>query len=47
MTLQIKMAAELVDPELEARWTTRRAADLKLGMNPSYGPRSYRALTLK
>ena len=26
MTLQIKMAAELVDPELEARWTTRRAA---------------------
>ena len=26
MTLQIKTAAELVDPELEARWTTRRAA---------------------
>ena len=26
MTLQIKMPAELVDPELEARWTTRRAA---------------------
>jgi hypothetical protein len=26
MTLQIKTAAELVDPELEARWTTRRVA---------------------
>src|SRR5439155_46191 len=26
MTLQIKTAAELVDPELEARWTARRAA---------------------
>jgi hypothetical protein len=26
MTFQIKTAAELVDPELEARWTTRRAA---------------------
>ncbi len=26
MTLQIKTAAELVDPELEARWTTRCAA---------------------
>ena len=26
MTLQIKTAAELVDPTLEARWTTRRAA---------------------
>ncbi len=26
MTLQIKTALELVDPELEARWTTRRAA---------------------
>ena len=26
MTLQTKTAAELVDPELEARWTTRRAA---------------------
>ncbi len=26
MTLQIKSAEELVDPELEARWTTRRAA---------------------
>jgi hypothetical protein len=26
MTLQIKTAAELVDPALEARWTTRRAA---------------------
>ncbi len=26
MTLQIKTAEELVDPELEARWTTRRAA---------------------
>jgi len=24
--LQIRTAAELVDPELEARWTTRRAA---------------------
>ncbi len=26
MTLQIKTAAELVDPTLEARWTTRRVA---------------------
>ena len=26
MTFQIKTALELVDPELEARWTTRRAA---------------------
>ena len=26
MALQIKTAAELVDPELEARWATRRAA---------------------
>ena len=26
MTFQIKTAAELVDPELEARWTTRRVA---------------------
>jgi hypothetical protein len=26
VTLQIRTAAELVDPELEARWTTRRAA---------------------
>ena len=26
MTLQIKTAAELVDPALEARWTTRRVA---------------------
>src|SRR6266849_7797778 len=26
MTFQIKTAAELVDPVLEARWTTRRAA---------------------
>lgn len=26
MTLQIKTAAELVDPELEARWTKRRVA---------------------
>jgi hypothetical protein len=26
MTFQIKSAAELVDPELEARWTTQRAA---------------------
>ncbi len=26
MTLQIRTAAELVDPELEARWTTRRVA---------------------
>jgi hypothetical protein len=26
MTMQIKTAAELVDPELEARWTTRRLA---------------------
>jgi len=26
MTFQIKSAGELVDPELEARWTTRRAA---------------------
>ncbi len=26
MTLQIRTAAELVDPELEARWNTRRAA---------------------
>jgi hypothetical protein len=26
MPLQIKTALELVDPELEARWTTRRAA---------------------
>jgi len=26
MTLQIKTALELVDPELEARWATRRAA---------------------
>ena len=26
MTLQIKTAAELVDPVLEARWTTRRVA---------------------
>lgn len=26
MTLQIKTAAELVDPALEARWTTRRLA---------------------
>jgi len=26
MTFQIKTAAELVDPALEARWTTRRAA---------------------
>ena len=26
MTLQIKTALELVDPELEARWTRRRAA---------------------
>ena len=26
MTLQIKTAAELVDPELEARWNSRRAA---------------------
>src|SRR5712691_11849383 len=25
MTFQIKTAAELVDPALEARWTTRRA----------------------
>jgi len=26
MTLEIKTAAELIDPELEARWATRRAA---------------------
>jgi hypothetical protein len=26
MTLEIKTASELIDPELEARWTTRRAA---------------------
>jgi hypothetical protein len=26
MTLEIKIAAELIDPELEARWATRRAA---------------------
>lgn len=26
MTLEIRTAAELIDPELEARWTTRRAA---------------------
>src|SRR5258708_660566 len=26
MTLEIRTAAELIDPELEPRWTTRRAA---------------------
>jgi|SRR5713226_2135322 len=26
MALEIRTAAELIDPELEARWTTRRAA---------------------
>src|SRR6266851_1893952 len=35
VTLQIRTAAELVDPELEARWTTRRAARETESYKPS------------